>query len=181
MPDKISIEKDYDEEICSEADDLEYLIEEADELPCPLEGGPSHCVRTQLARKRNMLSRIRTIQAAERTYLSWVRTGFAMASAGWTLGQLLSTTNRNIFALILGGSLIFLGIICFIYGWIFFRNTYFYIYDKKISLDSGDDYKDRQLLRFNMATATVLTVALTLIFISAYGYLIYNQIIAGTL
>lgn len=82
--------------------------------------------RTRLAELRNSLAESRTLQAAERTYAAWIRTGFTIAGAGWTLGQALRDSESRNIALLLGGALIVLGLLCFVYGWLGFKAVFDY-------------------------------------------------------
>ncbi|MBG9982483.1 DUF202 domain-containing protein [Aerococcaceae bacterium DSM 111020] len=126
-------------------------------------------MRTYYAEVRSDLARNRTIQAAERTYAAWVRTGFSMAGVGWTFGTLLQDTNKETLALILGGGLIILGIICFIYGWIGFRRVY-----KYLETFLEDDPTEVDFLSdLNMITVSILTISLVVISILGYGFLIF--------
>lgn len=77
--------------------------------------------RTELAKLRNELAESRTLQAAERTYAAWIRTGFTIAGAGWTLGELLNSSENSTIALLIGGALIILGLMCFVYAWLGFK------------------------------------------------------------
>lgn len=124
--------------------------------------------RTKLARLRNDLAENRTLQAAERTYAAWIRTGFTIAGAGWTLGQLLTDSeNRNI-ALLIGGALIILGLMCFAYAWFGFKSVYDYL--KKTSIgESGKEYP----FTMNLLTVTTLSVVLFIIFVVAFALLIF--------
>lgn len=124
--------------------------------------------RTMLARLRNDLAENRTLQAAERTYSAWIRSGFTIAGAGWTLGQLLSDTQSKNIALIIGGALIGLGLMCFIYAWIGFKSVYDYL--KKTSIgESGKEYP----FTMNLVTVTILSVVLFIIFVVAFGMLLF--------
>lgn len=55
----------------------------------------------------------RTLQAAERTYAAWIRTGFTIAGAGWTLGTALGDSESGTIALILGGHIDTAGYVLF--------------------------------------------------------------------
>lgn len=124
--------------------------------------------RTHLAQLRNELAQNRTLQAAERTYAAWIRTGFTIAGAGWTLGQLLQDSeNRNI-ALTLGGSLIILGLLCFVYGWISYKAIFDYVKET----DQGDKEKSYPTI-MNLITVTALSGMLLLIFIVAFALLLF--------
>src|SRR5690625_4922774 len=83
--------------------------------------------RTKLARTRNSLAQNRTLQAAERTYAAWIRTGFTLAGAGWTLGQALQSSEGRNFVMVLGGALIILGLMCFVYAWFGFKAVFEYL------------------------------------------------------
>src|SRR5690625_5080325 len=95
--------------------------------------------RTRLAELRSDLARNRTLQAAKRTYAAWIRTGFAIAGAGWTLGQALQNTENRTIALLLGGTLIILGLMCFIYAWLGFKSVFDYIMEN-IDEDDIEEY-----------------------------------------
>lgn len=83
--------------------------------------------RTRLAKLRNDLAENRTLQAAERTYMAWIRTGFSIAGVGWTFSQLLRDSENFQVALFIGGTLIVLGLMCFIYAWIGYKSVFDYI------------------------------------------------------
>lgn len=124
--------------------------------------------RTKLAQLRNDLAENRTLQAAERTYAAWIRTGFTMAGAGWTLGELLNDTASKNLALVIGGALIFLGLMCFVYAWVGFKAVYDYL--KKISIgESGKEYP----VTMNLLTVTIMSVVLFIIFVVAFAFLLF--------
>lgn len=124
--------------------------------------------RTKLAELRNDLAESRTLQAAERTYAAWIRTGFTIAGAGWTLGQVLNDSeNRNI-ALLIGGALIVLGLMCFVYAWIGFKSVYDHL--KEISIKEGDEEYPTAM---NLITVTIMSVVLFIIFVVAFSFLLF--------
>ncbi|MBG9979894.1 DUF202 domain-containing protein [Facklamia sp. DSM 111018] len=125
--------------------------------------------RTNLAEIRSDLARNRTLQAAERTYAAWIRTGFSMAGVGWSLGGLLRDSTDRSLALLLGGGLILLGILCFIYAWFGFRQVYRYINH----IHRQDKDEEDFLGHLNLITVTILTVSLVIIFIIGYTYLLF--------
>ncbi len=123
--------------------------------------------RTVLAEQRNDLAENRTLQASERTFVAWIRTGFTLASAGWTLGTLLQDTEESNFALIVGGALILLGILCFVYGWYGFYEIYKYL--KKKGVYTG--HRDYPFKR-NLFVVSLMTVTLILVFVVAFSVLL---------
>lgn len=98
-----------------------------------------------------------------------------MAGAGWTIVQLLQNTDERILAFFLGGGLISLGNLCFIYGYMTFRETHTYVYKNELFSESKKLYRDDELFTLKTRTALVLSVSLTAIFILAYGYLIVTN------
>lgn len=124
--------------------------------------------RTELAEFRSDLAQNRTLQAAERTYAAWVRTGFTIAGAGWTFAQALQNTSSNEVALFIGGALIILGILCFVYAWFGFKSIFDY-------LSSHLDQKDANKYPFtmNLATVTIISVVLIIIFVFGFGMLLF--------
>jgi len=123
--------------------------------------------RTELAQMRNFLAENRTLQAAERTYAAWVRTGFTIAGAGWTLGSLLQDSENRTVALLLGGTLIILGLLSFVYAWVGFRAVFNYL--KK---DYNGDEKNYPFT-MNMTTVTIISVMLFIVFVVGYGMLLF--------
>lgn len=124
--------------------------------------------RTKLAKLRNDLAENRTLQAAERTYAAWIRTGFTIAGAGWTLGELLRDTENRDIALLLGGALIVLGLLCFVYAWFGFKAVFDYL--KKTSVTDRDkDYP----FTMNIVTVTLLSAVLFIIFVAAFAMLLF--------
>lgn len=124
--------------------------------------------RTKLAELRNDLAENRTLQAAERTYAAWIRTGFTIASAGWTLGQLLNDSESKNLALFIGGTLILLGMMCFVYAWFGFKAVYDYL--KKISI--GESNKGYPVV-MNLLTVTIMSVVLFIVFVVAFAFLLF--------
>lgn len=124
--------------------------------------------RTKLARTRNSLAQNRTLQAAERTYAAWIRTGFTLAGAGWTLGQALQSSEGRNFAMVLGGALIILGLMCFVYAWFGFKAVFEYL---KRTSKTGE--KKEYPFTMNLVTVTVLSVALFVIFVAGFAMLIF--------
>lgn len=124
--------------------------------------------RTELAALRNELAESRTLQAAERTYAAWVRTGFTIAGAGWTLGQALRNSENRTVALILGGALIVLGLLCFVFAWIDFKAVFDYI---KRASESPDEKK--YPFTMNLITVTILSASLCVIFVAAFAMLLF--------
>lgn len=123
--------------------------------------------RTELAELRNNLAESRTLQAAERTYAAWVRTGFTIAGAGWTLGSLLQNSDNKTVALFLGGALILLGLLCFVYAWIGFKSVYDYLKNNSRSTHKNYPFK------INLITVTILSTLLFVIFVIGYGLLLF--------
>lgn len=124
--------------------------------------------RTTLAKFRNDLAESRTLQAAERTYAAWIRTGFTIAGAGWTLGQALQSSESRDIALLIGGALIVLGLMCFVYAWFGFKSVFDYL--KKISIASNEK---EQPFTMNLITVTIMSVVLFIIFVIAFAMLIF--------
>lgn len=124
--------------------------------------------RTELAELRSDLAQNRTLQAAERTYAAWIRTGFTVAGAGWTLGQALQNSESQNVALILGGALIILGLLCFVYAWFGFKAVFDYLKNT-----FGEDEEKDYPLAMNLTTVTILSVALFVIFLFGFGMLIF--------
>jgi uncharacterized membrane protein YidH (DUF202 family) len=124
--------------------------------------------RTDLAQLRSELAQSRTVQAAERTYAAWVRTGFTIAGAGWTLGQALRNSEAGNMSLLLGGALIILGLMCFIYAWLGFKRVYDYL-----KYTFGDDEDKNHPFTMNLITVTILSVTLFGIFVLGFGMLLF--------
>lgn len=124
--------------------------------------------RTRLAQLRNELAQSRTLQAAERTYAAWIRTGFTIAGAGWTVGQLLQDSESRNVALLLGGSLIVLGLLCFVYGWISYKAVFDYV--KKTDHASLEENYPTIM---NLITVTALSGMLLVIFVVAFSLLLF--------
>lgn len=83
--------------------------------------------KNEMAEIRTTYARTRTLMAAERTYSAWIRTGFTVSTAGITIGKILRQTTSSKLALLIGTTLIVLGISTFAYAWIGFYKTYIYI------------------------------------------------------
>lgn len=124
--------------------------------------------RTRLAKLRNDLAENRTLLAAERTYMAWIRTGFSIAGVGWTFSQLLRDSENFQVALYIGGTLIVLGLMCFVYAWLGYKSVYDYI--KKSFLDN--DMKNYPF-KMNLVTVSVLSVVLFIVFLVGFGMLLF--------
>lgn len=124
--------------------------------------------RTRLAKLRNDLAENRTLLAAERTYMAWIRTGFSIAGVGWTFSQLLQDSENFQIALYIGGTLIVLGLMCFVYAWLGYKSVYDYI--KKSFLDN--DMKNYPF-KMNLVTVSVLSVVLFIVFLVGFGMLLF--------
>lgn len=124
--------------------------------------------RTRLAKLRNDLAENRTLLAAERTYMAWIRTGFSIAGVGWTFSQLLRDSENFQIALYIGGTLIVLGLMCFVYAWLGYKSVYDYI--KKSFLDN--DMKNYPF-KMNLVTVSVLSVVLFIVFLVGFGMLLF--------
>ncbi|WP_277630493.1 DUF202 domain-containing protein [Atopococcus tabaci] len=120
--------------------------------------------RNKLAKLRNELAESRTLQAAERTYAAWIRTGFTIAGAGWTLGTALRDSESQNVALLLGGALIILGLMCFVYAWFGFKAVFDYLRESSV-LQGEKEYP----FTMNLTTVTILSVTLFIIFVVAFG------------
>lgn len=124
--------------------------------------------RTRLAKLRNDLAENRTLQAAERTYMAWIRTGFSIAGVGWTFGQLLRDSENFQVALFIGGTLIVLGLMCFIYAWIGYKSVFDYI---KNSFE--DNEMKNYPFRMNLLTVSILSIVLFIVFVAGFGMLLF--------
>lgn len=124
--------------------------------------------RTRLAKLRNDLAENRTLLAAERTYMAWIRTGFSIAGVGWTFSQLLRDSENFQIALYIGGTLIVLGLMCFVYAWLGYKSVYDYI--KKSFLDN--DMKNYPF-KMNLVTVSVLSVVLFIVFLVGFSMLLF--------
>lgn len=124
--------------------------------------------RTELAELRSDLARNRTLQAAERTYAAWVRTGFTIAGAGWTLGQALQNSESREVALFLGGTLIILGLLCFVYAWFGYKSVFDYL---KRNMDAQD--AKEYPFTMNITTVTIVSVVLFIVFVIGFSLLLF--------
>lgn len=125
-------------------------------------------IRTDLAELRSDLAQNRTLQAAERTYAAWIRTGFTIASAGWAFAQALQSTNSKEVSFLIGGTLITLGILCFVYAWLGFKSVFDFL-KKNLERKDADDYP----FTMNLVTVTILSVALIIIFVIGFWMLLF--------
>lgn len=126
-------------------------------------------LRTELAEMRSSMAESRTLLAAERTYAAWIRTGFTVAGAGWTLGTALRDSESATVGLILGGTLILLGMLSFIYAWIGFKAIYDYL-QENFSEMTDNNYPSR----LNLTTVTITSVVLVLVFAAGFGLLLFS-------
>ncbi|GEK89140.1 protein of unknown function [Alkalibacterium putridalgicola] len=126
-------------------------------------------LRTDLAEMRNAMAESRTLLAAERTYAAWIRIGFTLAGAGWTLGTALRDTENATVGLILGGCLIFLGMFSFIYAWIGYKAVYDYL--KGYFSDTTERNYPSTL---NLTTVTIISVVLLIVFAAGFVLLLFN-------
>lgn len=126
-------------------------------------------LRTRLAEMRNTMAESRTLLAAERTYAAWIRTGFTIAGAGWTLGTALRNSADATAGLVLGGTLILLGMLAFIYAWIAFKAVYDYL-QEYVSDDTEMNYPSK----LNLTTVTITSVVLVVVFAAGFGLLLFN-------
>lgn len=124
--------------------------------------------RTKLAELRSDLAQNRTLQAAERTYAAWVRTGFTIAGAGWTLGQALQNSESREVALLLGGALIILGLMCFVFAWYGFKSVFDYLKET-----FEEDEKKAYPFKTNLVIVSILSFSLFVIFVFAFGMMIF--------
>lgn len=143
----------------SDTDDKSKVEKSSDEL--------AH-ERTELAKMRSDLAKNRTLQAAERTYAAWVRTGFTFAGAGWTLAQALQDTESREVALLVGGALIILGLLSFVYAWFGFKSVYDYL---KETMDVEDASK--YPFTMNLTTVSIISVVLFIIFVIGFWMLLF--------
>lgn len=111
--------------------------------------------RTNLANNRNIYALKRTLQAAERTYVAWLRTGFSIVSAGVAYSGYLSQSNENEFSTIIGGIVITAGLMAFIYGWFQYFETYKWL--RKIATK---EQKEGAPIKTDLAVVTILTLML---------------------
>lgn len=123
--------------------------------------------RTELAQVRNELAESRTLQAAERTFAAWIRTGFTIAAAGWSIGSLLQNSDNQTVALWVAGTLIVLGLVCFVYAWIGFKSVYDFLI--KFSTKTNTEKPSHM----NLITVTLLSTILFIIFVIGYGLLLF--------
>lgn len=123
--------------------------------------------RTELAALRNELAENRTLQAAERTYAAWIRTGFTIAGAGWTFGTTLQNSENSTAALLIGGTLIILGLLCFVYAWLGFKAVFDYL--RKSFIDNEGKYP----FTMNLVTVTLISVVLFVVFVIGFGLLLF--------
>ncbi len=124
--------------------------------------------RTALAELRSDLAQNRTLQAAERTYAAWVRTGFTIAGAGWTLAQALQSSESREVALIIGGTLIVLGLLCFVYAWFGFKSVFDYLRNTL-----GAEDASKYPFTMNLTTVTIISVVLFIIFVVGFWLLLF--------
>lgn len=124
--------------------------------------------RTELAELRSDLARNRTLQAAERTYAAWVRTGFTIAGAGWTFAQALQSSGTNELALMMGGTLIILGLLCFVYAWFGFKSVFAYL-RKNMDEQDASEYP----FTMNLTTVTIISVVLFIVFVIGFWTLLF--------
>lgn len=124
--------------------------------------------RTELAELRSDLARNRTLQAAERTYAAWVRTGFTIAGAGWTFAQALQSSGTNEIALVIGGTLIILGLLCFVYAWFGFKSVFDYLRKNMDEQDAGE-----YPFTMNLTTVTIISVVLFTVFVIGFWTLLF--------
>lgn len=121
-----------------------------------------------MAEVRTSLARSRTYLAAERTFAAWIRTGFAIAGAGVTLGTALNDTESRELSWAIGGSLIFVGLYCFIFAWRGYKNIHEYItrnYEKR-GLEA-------QSFSFHFFTISLITLVLSVASILGF-YLMFT-------
>jgi len=111
--------------------------------------------KNNMAEVRTSLARSRTYMAAERTFAAWIRTGFAIAGVGVTLGTALKDTHSRWVSWVIATSLVFVGIFSFIYAWHEYKDVYDYITTlyKKRNLDTQSFY-------FNYFALTTITIIL---------------------
>lgn len=124
--------------------------------------------RTDLAESRTSLAENRTFQAAERTYSAWIRTGFTIASAGLTLGKALQDTESGNIALFVGGSLIAIGMLAFVYAWLGYKAVYDYLRQTMVTKTDK-----KQPFTMNLTIVTILTLALLIICIFGFWIMLF--------
>ena len=118
---------------------------------------------TQMAENRTDMAKSRTLLAAERTYSAWIRTGFAIASAGLTIGKALRDTGSAQIALLIGGALIIIGMLTFVYAWINYRSIYHHL------LESYGSEKEKKM-PFNLNMTAISFFTISLLMISILGF-----------
>lgn len=122
--------------------------------------------RTRLAEIRNDYAESRTIQAAQRTYAAWTRTGFTLASTGWAFSRTLQEINPGAMPLLIGGILMALGVVSFIYGWYGFRAVYKFLQETTLMVDQKYPY------RMDYVLVTIMTIVLVIVFILGFSILL---------
>lgn len=114
----------------------------------------------ELAEIRTSLAHGRSLYAAERTFAAWIRTGFSISGAGVTLATALQNTASRMISLVMGTILVLAGIIMFGYALYEYRNSFKYI---KEVYDVSNDEASTQNFKFNLASATFLSVVLIVV------------------
>lgn len=114
----------------------------------------------ELAEIRTSLAHGRSLYAAERTFAAWIRTGFSISGAGVTLATALQNTTSRTISLVMGTILILAGIIMFAYALYEYRRSFNYI---KEVYNVKDEEASTQNFKFNIASATFLSVVLIVV------------------
>lgn len=125
--------------------------------------------RTNLANKRNVYALKRTLQAAERTYSAWLRTGFSIVSAGVAFAGLLGQTSADVFSTVIGGLLISVGLMAFIYAWFQYFETYKWL--RKIATK---EQQDGAPVKTDLAIITIITIMLLGTSVTAFALVLFG-------
>ncbi|SFH75770.1 YidH family protein [Pisciglobus halotolerans] len=118
---------------------------------------------TELAQDRTDLAKSRTLLAGERTYSAWIRTGFTIAGAGLTIGKALQDTGSGTIALIVGGALITIGMLTFVYAWIGYRAVY-----QHLLKNYGSIEENKSSFNLNMTAISFITISLLMVCILGF-------------
>ena len=123
--------------------------------------------RTSLASQRNEFSLKRSLQSAERTFTSWIRTGFSIVSASVTLTGLLSKSEIVAFSNTIGVVLILLGSATFIYAWHSYYRTY-----KFLKILADEEHIESVLQKSELIIITIIAFTLLIASIAAFAVIL---------